>query len=140
MNANTSSDHVIRPNEAELHAKCKIIVVDDDECILGLLKLHLLNAGYDVRTAEDAVIGGRMALRDLPDLMIVDVDMPYMDGYEFVAALKADENTRDIPIVFLTSRTDGMDQAKRLGAAAYLTKPIVVDRLLEVVDLFGRAR
>lgn len=129
------------PSHADGHTaktpKHKILVVDDDESMRGLLTLHLSNAGYEVLAAEDAVVAGHMALEERPALMIVDVNMPYMDGYEFVAALKADEKTRDIPIVFLTSRSDVTDQARRLGASACLSKPVVVDRLLEVVDLFA---
>lgn len=69
--------------------------------------------------------------------MIVDVKMPYMDGYEFVAAVKADSGTRDIPVIFLTIKEDVADRAAELGAAAYLTKPVLADRLLEVVALFA---
>src|SRR5688572_13188366 len=81
----------------------KILVVDDEESMRELLRLHLGNGGYDVITAEDAVAGGHLLLKEKPDLMIVDVEMPFMTGYEFVAAVKADPATRDTPIVFLTT-------------------------------------
>lgn len=117
--------------------KGTVLVVDDDDCMRGLLKLHLANAGYEVVVAEDAIVAGHIALQAPPALMIVDVNMPFMNGYEFVAALKADQSTCDIPIVFLTSRNDVPDEAKRLGAVAYLNKPVVADRLLEVVQLYA---
>ena len=116
-------------------AKPKILVIDDDPSMLQLLGLQLTNAGYEVLMAQDAMAGGRLALEAAPDLMIVDVQMPYMDGFEFVAAAKSDNSTRDIPVVFLTSDDDFADRAKNLGAAAYLMKPVRAQRLLEVVAL-----
>jgi DNA-binding response OmpR family regulator len=78
-----------------------ILIVDDDPCLLGLLRLHLQNAGYCVHVAEDAVVAGRMLLSCPPDLLIVDVNMPYMDGLEFVRAVKSEERLAHIPVIFL---------------------------------------
>jgi two-component system chemotaxis response regulator CheY len=111
----------------------KVLVIDDDRSIRDLLSLHLSNRGYEVAVAEDAVVGGRLALSSKPQLIIVDVHMPYLDGPDFVAALKGDPETKDIPVVFLTSEDDMQDRAGRLGAFACLTKPIMADRLLDVV-------
>ena len=102
-----------------------------------LLKLHLANHGFDVSLAEDAIVAGHLVLRDPPDLILLDVHMPYMNGYEFAAALKADELTRHIPVVFLTTDGAVAEQSDKLGAEAYLNKPVTVDRLLEVVGLFA---
>jgi len=101
-----------------------------------LLRLHLANHGYEVVAAEDAIVAGHLIVQDRPDLVIVDVQMPYMDGYEFVGAMKSDPATRDIPVVFLSTDDNVASQASRLGAAAYLHKPVMADRLLEVVGLF----
>ena len=117
-----------------------ILVVDDDESICELLRLHLSSAGYEVHVARDAIAAGYLVLRQIPDLIITDVSMPHMDGYQLVAALKADSATRDIPVVFLTSREDVADYAKQLGAVAYLHKPVPADRLLEIVALFVTPR
>jgi CheY-like chemotaxis protein len=114
--------------------KGKVLVIDDDRSIRELLSLHLANRGYDVAVAEDAVVGGKLALSSKPQLIIVDVNMPYLDGPEFVAALKSDPETSDIPVVFLTSNEEIIDRAKQLGAVACLTKPIMADRLLDVVE------
>jgi len=111
----------------------RILVVDDDESIRQLLRLHLSAAGYDVEVAADAIAAGYMVLRRAPDLIITDVKMPHMDGFEFVAALKADKTLPNIPVVFLTSVEDGDVRGKELGAAGYITKPVRADRLLEVV-------
>jgi CheY-like chemotaxis protein len=120
-------------------AKPKIAVIDDDRFIRYLLDLHLRKAGYEVFAAEDAVAAGRLILEHAPDLVICDVDMPYMDGYEFVAALRADPVTRNIPVVFLTVNTNVDEHAKRLGAG-YLVKPVVVDELLKTVAQFARPK
>ena len=114
----------------------KILVVDDEPAMRDLLRLHLANDGYQVFAAEDAVVAGHLVLKEKPDLVIVDVHMPYMDGYEFVDALKKDPETRDIPVVFLTTDDNVATQASRLGAAAYLPKPVMADRLLQVVRLY----
>lgn len=110
-----------------------ILVVDDDESIRELLGLHLRSAGYDVQVAEDAIVAGHMLLERRPDLIITDVNMPYMDGFEFVAALKADETIPDIPVIFLSSVEDGESRGKELGAVGYVTKPVRADRLLALV-------
>jgi DNA-binding response OmpR family regulator len=70
-------------------ARPQIVVIDDEPVMRELLTLHLRNNGYGVRAAEDAIVGGHLVLREKPDLIIVDVQMPYMNGYEFVSALKA---------------------------------------------------
>jgi len=117
-------------------ARGKILVVDDEPSMRELLRLHLSNHGYEVQAAEDAIVAGHLILKRKPDLLIVDVQMPYMNGYEFVDALKSDPQTRDIPVVFLTTDDNVASQANRLGVAAYLHKPVMADRLIEVVDLF----
>jgi DNA-binding response OmpR family regulator len=110
-----------------------ILVVDDDESIRELLRLHLSSAGFEVRVAEDAIAAGYMVLRSPPDLIITDVNMPHMDGFEFVAALKADKSLPAIPVIFLTSVEEGDYRGKALGAAGYITKPVRADHLLALV-------
>src|SRR3954463_8864178 len=97
----------------------KVVVIDDDLFMRELVSLHLRNAGYEVFAAEDAVAGGHAILHETPDLIICDVEMPYLNGYDFGAALKTDATTRNIPVVFLTCRQDVDKPAARLGAAAY---------------------
>ena len=110
-----------------------ILVVDDDESMRLLLRGYLLMAGYDVLVAEDAIVAGHLILRGAPDLMILDINMPYMDGFEFARALKADPTVPFIPIIFLTVRTDGFDRAMELGAVAYVMKPISPHDLVATV-------
>ncbi len=111
----------------------KILVVDDDESLCELLRMHLSAAGYEVITAADAISAGYLVLKNPPDLILSDISMPHMDGFEFVAALKADTTLPYIPVIFLTSIEDGDHRGKELGAVAYLTKPVRADRLLELV-------
>jgi len=109
-----------------------ILVVDDSSDIRNLLRLHLSSAGYRVKLAEDALEAGRMLLERAPDLMIVDVGMPYMDGFDFVASIVADSTVPMFPIIFLTSRDGAEDRAHVMGVPC-LKKPITADRLLAVV-------
>jgi CheY-like chemotaxis protein len=110
-----------------------ILVVDDDADIRSLLRLHLASAGYEVGVAEDAIEAGYMVLARTPDLIISDVNMPYMDGFEFVAALKGDRSLPQIPVIFLTAVEEGDHRGKELGAVGYLLKPVRADRLLALV-------
>jgi len=110
-----------------------ILVVDDDESIRDLLRLHLSAAGYEVQVADDAITAGYSVLRSPPDLIICDINMPHMDGFEFIAALRSDKSLPKIPVIFLTSVDDGDLRGKELGAAGYVTKPVRADRLLSLV-------
>ena len=110
-----------------------ILVVDDDPNVRELLRLHLSAAGYEVQVAQDAIAAGYLVLRSPPDLIISDVNMPHMDGFEFVAALKADKSLPAIPVIFLTTEEEGDQRGKELGAVGYLTKPVRSDRLLSLV-------
>jgi len=102
----------------------KVMVVDDTETNVDIL-LETLGDDYDVRVAMD----GKAALEDIfddpPDIILLDIMMPEMDGYEVCERLKADESTKDIPIVFLTAMSKEQDESKGLamGAVDYVTKP-----------------
>jgi len=111
----------------------RILVVDDDESLRELLRMHLAAAGYEVSTAADAISAGYQVLKSPPDLILTDISMPHMDGFEFLAALKADTTLPYIPVIFLTSLEDGDHRGKELGAVGYLTKPVRADRLLALV-------
>jgi len=116
--------------------KARILIIDDDVGFRDLLRLHLSAMGYRVRIAEDGVDGGRALLADAPDLIISDVNMPFLDGFELLALLRADESTAAIPVILLSGRSDGDSMAKAvdLGAADFLTKPVTRDQLLESVE------
>ncbi len=115
-----------------------ILVVDDEQPIRELLKLHLANAGYDVLLAEDAIVGGRELLERRPDLLIIDAHLPYISGIDFVATLIADQSLPAMPVVFITGREELSARAAAL-ADECLLKPFLATDLLAAVDrLLGR--
>ena len=112
----------------------RILVVDDDRNIRETLAIHLRNVGYDVAMAADAIEAGYDVLRERPDLIIADVRMPYMDGFEFLAALRADASVADIPVIIISSHDDWEERGRDCRANAHLTKPIHLDGLLSAVS------
>ena len=111
----------------------KVLVVDDDESMRLLVERQLKEAGYEVVVAEDAIVAGHIVLESPPDLIVLDVTMPYMSGFEFAAALNADQTVPFIPVIFLTSREDGHDRAMALGAVGYVNKPVDRETLVALV-------
>jgi CheY-like chemotaxis protein len=103
-----------------------------------LLERRLAKAGYEVLTAEDAVEAGKLVVARSPHLIIADIQLPYMNGDEFVAALRVDPAVRDIPVIFLSVDAQLEAHARRLGAVAYFDKSVSAERLLEVVDFYTR--
>jgi len=110
-----------------------ILVIDDDESMRDLLRLHLAAAGYEVEVAADAIAAGYKVLRSPPDLIITDVNMPHLDGFEFIEALRSDKTLPKIPVIFLTSVEEGDQRGRSLGAVGYVTKPVRADKLLSLV-------
>ena len=114
----------------------KIVVIEDDPTFLDLLRVHLASAGHEVLTAEDAVLGLRAVIDNAPDLILLDLAVPYLDGFEMIEALHTDPATRNIPVIVLTGRGDDetYTQARKLGAAQLLTKPVARDLLIKAID------
>jgi two-component system chemotaxis response regulator CheY len=111
----------------------RILVVDDDQNMRQLLSLHLRSAGYEVETAEDGIAAGYAVLYQQPDLIICDVFMPHMSGFEFVAALRSDPAQQNVPVIFLTTSVEGEARGRELGAVGYLRKPVRADALLSFI-------
>jgi len=118
----------------------KIVVIEDDLTFLDLLRVHLGGAGHEVLTAEDAVLGLRAVIDNAPDLILLDLTVPYLDGFEMIAALRNDPATQAITVIVLTGRGDDetYTRARDLGAAELLTKPVERDLLMKAID--GRLR
>jgi len=116
--------------------KTRILIIDDDIGFRDLLRIHLSSAGYEVKVADDGVTGGRALLAQHPDLVISDVNMPFLDGFQLLSLLRADAETAAIPVILLSGRSDGdtMAKAVELGAADFLTKPVTRDQLLESIE------
>jgi CheY-like chemotaxis protein len=111
----------------------KILVVEDDVLVREFVALILVNAGYVVETAQDGVEAGMAVLAKPPALIVADVLMPGIDGFQCVARLRELNTARNIPVIFLTSHAGGETRGKELGAIAYLHKPLNAQRLLTVV-------
>jgi two-component system chemotaxis response regulator CheY len=109
-----------------------ILVVDDDEVARELLYLHLSGAGYRVHLAEDAIVAGHVLLDQRVDLLLTDIEMPFMDGLDLVRAIRNDPAVSTMPVVFVTAHPAHEDQARELNAA-YLRKPVQAAMLLGLV-------
>ena len=114
----------------------KIVVIEDDLTFLDLLRVHLAGAGHEVLTAEDAVLGLRAIIASAPDLILLDLAVPYLDGFEMIEALRTDPATRNIPVIVLTGRGDDetYTQSRKLGAAQLLTTPVARDLQMKAID------
>lgn len=118
----------------------KVLICDDDPVILRLLQVNLELEGYDPLLAHHGEEALEVATAEDPDLVILDIMMPHMDGYETCRRLKSSNKTRDIPIIFLSARTEKADleRARQQGVADYLTKPFDPAELLAVVGRLVR--
>ncbi|MBD3226363.1 MAG: response regulator [Caldithrix sp.] len=105
--------------------KYKILAVDDNPINLKLLNQAIVNANYQIITTPSAQEALQIASQQLPDLILLDVLMPEMDGYELCQKLQQEEETASIPVIFLSAKNETVDKAKglSLGAIDYLTKP-----------------
>jgi DNA-binding response OmpR family regulator len=114
----------------------KIVVIEDDVSFLDLLRVHLASAGHEVLAAHDAALGLRAVITEAPDLILLDLTVPYLDGFEMIKALRNDPATRAIPVIVLTGRGDDdtFAEAHRLGASHFLTKPVEKDVLLRAIE------
>jgi DNA-binding response OmpR family regulator len=108
-----------------------VLVADDDKDIRALLRIVLEEAGYEVADASDGEEALRLALERPPDLIVLDVMMPKLDGITVTGELRATERTREVPIILLSARThwESIQRGKTAGADEYMTKPFVPDEL-----------
>jgi DNA-binding response OmpR family regulator len=115
--------------------KKRILIVDDEEDILSVLKFRLEANDYEVLTASDGQEGLNKARSEKPDLIILDLMLPKIDGYKVCRMLKFDENYKAIPIVIFTAKDQKKDEdlGKEMGADAYVTKPFEAEVLLEKI-------
>jgi len=109
-----------------------VLVVDDEQDLLDLIEYNLIHEGFNVLKAENGKDGIRIARETLPDLVLLDIMMPIMDGLEVCDNLRRDPATRHIPIIFLTARGDEKTEVDGLdrGADDYITKPISTRKLM----------
>lgn len=124
----------------------KIMVIDDDEDFTNLYKKTLLAAGYDAIAINQSSVAIEMAYLVKPDIFVIDLMMPDIDGFQLCRMLRADPVFKDTPIIIVTALTDTDSKMIAMGAGAndYLAKPFSVDKLkirintlLKVMDLTG---
>ena len=109
----------------------RIVVVDDDRLIAGAVREILEPEGYAIDCPPDPREALVQTIRDVPDLVILDVNMPAMSGWEFCAILRRQSNTREVPVLFLTGRSEVKDRitAMQLGGSDFLSKPFGAESL-----------
>lgn len=113
----------------------KILVVDDEAEVVSSLKESLESCGYQVLTALDGIAAVEMARAEMPNLILLDLMLPTLDGYRVLKLLKSDERYRKIPIIVVTARANAEDWALAVecGADGWVVKPVRADSLLEQV-------
>jgi two-component system, OmpR family, alkaline phosphatase synthesis response regulator PhoP len=113
----------------------RILVVDDEPRVLAMISKRLETHGYQVSTAVDGIEGLRKARAERPDLVILDLLLPDVSGFEVCTLLKGDADLRATPVLMLTARSQAADiaEGRRVGADAYITKPYESELLLEQV-------
>lgn len=113
----------------------RILVVDDEIYIVHILEFSLTMEGYEVVTASDGEEALRRLEEDHPDLIVLDIMMPRMDGYEVCRRIREDEETRDLPVILLSAKGRAIDKELGLevGADDYIVKPFSPRRLLEKI-------
>jgi two-component system alkaline phosphatase synthesis response regulator PhoP len=118
-------------------AKGKILVVDDEIYIVHILDFSLGMEGYEVLTALDGEQAVERARAEHPDLIVLDIMMPKLDGYETCKLLKADPATKDIPVILLSAKGRNVDQKVgfEVGANDYITKPFSPRKLVERINV-----
>jgi CheY-like chemotaxis protein len=101
----------------------RVLLIDDDAAIRMLCSVNLRALGIDVLEAEDGAQGWELARRERPDLVLLDVSMPGLDGFEVAELVRGHRKTRHLPLMFLTGEADNDERARKLGALACLAKP-----------------
>lgn len=116
----------------------KILLVEDNEMNRDMLSRRLARRGYEVLIAVDGAAGVAMAIAEKPDLILMDMSLPVMDGWEATKTIKANPQTKSIPTIALTAHAMAGDREKALEAGCddYDTKPIDLSRLLDKIANF----
>ncbi|MCK5784903.1 MAG: response regulator [Desulfobacterales bacterium] len=123
-------------------AEKTIVIIDDDENVSGALKRILeITGGYRVSIAENGKAGIKLVRKTLPDLVLLDIIMPGIDGFEVLKRLKSDTRTMSIPVVMVSSEADEESKIRgaRLYTDLYITKPVIPEELLtRIAQVFKR--
>ena len=112
----------------------RVLIIDDDPEIVQAIAIRLGAAGYDVITAHDAEQGIDLALETRPDVVVMDIQMPTMDGLTALALIHAHSATQNTPVVVLSACSSARRHALQMGARYFLDKPFNVKALLEAIE------
>jgi twitching motility two-component system response regulator PilH len=117
----------------------KVLIVEDDRAQLLHMQQIVSDAGYITTVAMNGADGVERAKADRPDAILMDINMPGMDGFAAIRLLKKDETTKNIPVVFVSSKNQKADMvwAKMQGSAAYISKPFAHDEIVTVLKQLG---
>ena len=120
----------------------KVLVCDDERHIVRLIQVNLERQGYNVVTAYDGKEGLEKVRSEKPDLMVLDVMMPYMDGFEVLKTLRRDAATESLPVIMLTAKAQDKDvfEGYHYGADMYLTKPFNPMELVSFVNRIAQSK
>ncbi len=115
----------------------KILVIDDEPEVTDIICKALKNKGYNVMAENSGVMGLKQAMLLPPDLILLDIIMPVMDGYKVCEELKKNKSTKDVPVIFLTGKDMKEDNYKsfQVGGDMFIKKPFSEERLLEIVKI-----
>ena len=118
----------------------KVLVVDDSDTELSNIKNIVSNTGCIVLSAKSGIEAVALAKKEQPDIIFMDIIMPDMDGYEATRKLNNDPSTRDIPIVFVSSKSQKADKlwAQMQGGKGYVTKPYTADKIINQLKSFNK--
>jgi CheY-like chemotaxis protein len=119
-----------------------ILLVEDNELNADMLSRRLVRRGFTVITAQDGALGHAMACSHMPDLILMDIGLPEMDGWQVTRLLKSNAQTRHIPIIALTAHaliTD-REKAREVGCDEYDTKPVEFSRLIQKIEMLLAAK
>ena len=116
----------------------KILLIEDNEMNRDMLSRRLIKRGYEVVIAEDGQVGVDLARREMPAVILMDMSLPVIDGWQATRMLKADETMRHIPIIALTAHamTGDEEKARDAGCDDFDTKPVDLARLLGKIEAF----
>ncbi|HRY30562.1 MAG TPA: response regulator [Elusimicrobiota bacterium] len=121
--------------------KKKILVTDDEQNIVELLSVVLRAEGYEVATASNGLEALKKIQSVKPDLVILDVNMPQLDGWNVLSTIRATESTRHLPVLMCTNKdlVSDVERAEALGATGYIPKPFEIERvLMKLRNVFGQ--
>jgi two-component system chemotaxis response regulator CheY len=112
-----------------------VLTVDDSRTMRDMLKFALLEVGYRVVQASDGQYGLEALAQEIPDVIVTDINMPRLDGFEFIAAVRKDQKLRAIPILVLTTESDGekKNRARQAGATGWIVKPFDPAKLIAAI-------